>query len=464
MKIQLLFLLLGGSYFMTAQNLDLQAPASSVTFHPVSLPKTECISDAQRAEIWQEIDYNKPAILKKNPNVYEHRGAHPLFILPFKPKQGFSDYGYYSLFNQVDHNITPNGNLLDYNCGQRTYDQANSNHKGTDYVVWPYPWKKMDENVMEIIAAAAGTIEVKRDGNFDRGCENNGNNNWNGIQLIHADGSRTFYWHFKDGSLTSKEVGDTVEVGEFLGHAGSSGSSDIPHLHFEVYDASVSRIDPYAGPCNNLNADSWWIDQPDYFVPEILTLSTHNSDNFDSECGVAENTYEELNFENGETIRFRIFYRDLQLNSNTHITVRKPDNSILYEYDFDSPWPDYTAAWAQWNFPVDASWPTGVYTVSADFGGNSYETIFGVRTNLGLEDLTQNEIVLYPNPTSKTIFVEASSQIDKIQIFDLTGRKVLEIPSLGKKAELNLGYLTTGIYMAVISSEGKKAVKKIVKE
>jgi hypothetical protein len=322
----------------------------------------------------------------------------------------------------------------------------------------------MDENVMEVIAAAAGTIEVKRDGNFDRNCENNGNNNWNGIELLHADGSRTFYWHFKNGSLTSKEVGDTVEVGEFLGYAGSSGSSDIPHLHFEVYDSNINRIDPYAGPCNSLNADSWWIDQPAYFVPEILTLSTHNSDDFDSDCGVTENTYEELNFENGETIRFRIFYRDLQMNANTHITVRKPDNSILYEYDFTSPWPDYVAAWAQWNYEVDSTWPTGVYTVTANFGGNSYQTIFGVRTNLGVEDLQQTEVAIYPNPTSNRIFIEANSQIDIVEVYDVLGRKVLEVSPLAEKTELNMGRLKAGMYLAVISSEGKKTVKKIVKE
>lgn len=464
MKTHLFYLLLAVSTIVTAQNKGFKAPPSPVSFHPISLPKTECITDEQRAEIMQEIEQNKAAVLQKNPNAYQHRGSHPLFILPFRPKAGFSDYGYYSLFNQVDQDPLPNGHLLDYNCGQRTYDQINSNHKGTDYVVWPYPWKKMDENVMEVIAAAAGTIEVKRDGNFDRNCENNGNNNWNGIELIHADGSRTFYWHFKNGSLTSKEVGDTVEVGEFLGYAGSSGSSDIPHLHFEVYDSNINRIDPYAGPCNSLNADSWWIDQPAYFVPEILTLSTHNSDDFDSDCGVTENTYEELNFENGETIRFRIFYRDLQMNANTHITVRKPDNSILYEYDFDSPWPDYVAAWAQWNYEVDSTWPTGVYTVTANFGGNSYQTIFGVRTNLGVEDLQQTEVAIYPNPTSNRIFIEANSQIDIVEVYDVLGRKVLDITPLKEKAELNMEDLNAGIYIAVIFSEGKKTVKKILKE
>ncbi|MBK5212201.1 MAG: T9SS type A sorting domain-containing protein [Flavobacteriaceae bacterium] len=464
MKTHLFYLMLGFSTLAIAQNKALTAPASSVSFHPISFPKTECISEAQRQDLAQEIEINKRMILEKNPNALKHRGSHPLFILPFRPKAGFEDYGYYSLFNQVDQDLTPDGHLLDYNCGQRTYDWVNGNHAGTDYVVWPYPWKKMEENVMEVIAAAPGVIIDKRDGNFDKNCENNGNNNWNGIILQHPDGSKTYYWHFKSGTLTSKNIGDSVEVGEFLANAGSSGSSDIPHVHFEVYDALGFRIDPYAGPCNSMNADSWWIDQPDYFVPEILTLSTHNSDNFDTECGVVENTYEELNFGTGETARFRIFYRDIELNSNTHITVTKPDGSVLYDYDFVSPWPDYVAAWAQWNFPIDNTSMNGVYTITAQFGGHTYQTLFGVNTNLGIEDLQQTEITLYPNPTTNFVFVEATSQIEKIQVYDLMGRKVIEASPASEKTELNLGHLKTGMYIAVISSEGKKTVKKIVKE
>ncbi|MEH6763952.1 MAG: T9SS type A sorting domain-containing protein [Aequorivita antarctica] len=464
MKKHLFYLLLGVSTFVTAQNKDFKAPSATFSFHPISLPKTECITDEQRTEVMQEIEVNKQAILQKNPNAFQKRGGHPLFILPFRPKIGYSDYGYYSLFNQVDQNLSPNGQLLDYNCGQRTYDWASGNHAGTDYVVWPYPWKKMEEDVMEVIAAAPGIIVDKRDGNFDHNCVNNGNPNWNGIILEHADGSRSWYWHFQNGSSTSKNIGDSVAAGEYLGRAGSSGSSDIPHLHFEVHDSVGNTIDPYAGPCNSMNADSWWINQPAYFVPEILTLSTHNSDDFDTECGVVENTYRELNFDTGETIRFRIFYRDIQLNSNTHITVNKPDGSILYDYDFASPWPDYTAAWAQWNFDVDNTWPDGVYTITAQFGGNSYQTIFGIRTNLGTEDLQQTEITLYPNPTSNKIFVEANSQIEKVEVYDVLGRKVLDVSPLSEKTELNMGSLKTGMYLAVISSEGKKTVKKILKE
>lgn len=465
MRKHLFYLLLGVSTFTMAQTTGLKAFSSPVSVKPISLEKTVCIPDEDRLEIIQEIEANKQRILRINPEAFANRvQEHPLFILPFRPKAGFEDYGYYSLFNQVDQNPTPNGALLDYNCGERTYDWANGNHRGTDYVVWPYPWKKMDDDVMEVIAAAPGIIVQRKDGNFDRNCDNDGNFNWNGIILEHADGSRSWYWHFKDGSVTAKEVGDTVAVGEYLGRAGSSGSSDIPHVHFEVRDANGLVIDPYAGPCNTMNSDSWWAEQPDYFISEILNLSTHNSDAFDTECGITENTYEELNFLPGELIRFRIFYRDLQTDARTHISVKKPDGSLLYDYNWDSTWPNYTAVWAQWNFPVDNTWMDGVYTITAEFGGNSYETIFGVNTNLGTEDLQQAEITLYPNPTTNKIFVEANSQIEKIQIFDLVGRKVLEVSPLAEKTEINLDYLSQGIYSVVISSEGNKYVKKLLKE
>lgn len=261
MKSHLLYLLFFLATIATSQNTDLKSPDSSLSFNPVTLAKTECISPEQREVALQEMERNKMEIELKNPQAFQARTTmHPLFVLPIQPKQGFEDYGYYSLFNQVDHDPAYNGNLLDYNCGERSYDLSNYNHRGTDYVVWPYPWKKMDENVMEVVAAADGIIITKRDGFFDRNCANNGNSNWNGIILEHADGSKTYYWHFKSGSLTSKGLGDSVVAGEFLGNAGSSGSSDIPHLHFEAYDAGGNRIDPYSGPCNSLNTDSWWID------------------------------------------------------------------------------------------------------------------------------------------------------------------------------------------------------------
>ncbi|MCB0465062.1 MAG: T9SS type A sorting domain-containing protein [Aequorivita sp.] len=463
MRSKLSILFLGISFCMFSQSSTIKN-LPTVYFQPASFEKTECITDAQRTEVRKQIALNKQKILKTNPTAFLHRGNSPLFILPIRHKADFNDYGYYTINNQVDQDLIPNGHLLDYECGQRTYDWVNGNHEGTDYVLWPYPWKRMQEEVMEVIAAAPGIIIDKRDGNFDLNCDNNGNPNWNGIIIEHADGSQAWYWHFKDGAITSKNIGDTVSEGEYLGAAGSSGSSTIPHLHFEVYDANNNLIDPYEGPCNSMNANSWWVNQPNYYVPEINRLSTHNSSNFDDECGVVENTYEELNFIPGETVFFRIFYRDIQTDDDTHIVVRKPDNSILYDYIFTSPWQTYTAAYAEWQYPVDNTWPDGVYTITADFGGNSYQTIFGVNTNLGVEDVKPLAIMVYPNPTSGKVSIEASSQIESVVLYDLLGRKVMEASPVTKNTELNLASLNAGMYVAVVSSEGKRTVMKIVKD
>lgn len=464
MKTKFLFPLLFVSALLVAQNKNMYNPPSVATFHPANIAKTECITKAQRTEVRQEIARNKQIILKRHPDAFRHRGASPLFILPHRAKAGFNDYGYAIVNNQVDHDLAPNGHLLDYECGQRTYDWGNGNHEGTDYVLWPYPWRRMQEEVMEVVAAAPGIIIDKRDGFFDLNCVNNGNPNWNGIILEHSDGSQSWYWHFKDGAITSKNIGDSVAQGEYLGNAGSSGSSTIPHLHFEVYDANNNLIDPYEGPCNSMNPDSWWVSQPDYYIPTINHFSTHNSTNFDTECGVVENTYEELNFEPGDPIIFRIFYRDIRTDDDTHIVIKKPDGTTLYDWVFTSPWPNYTGAYAEWNFPTDSSWPDGVYTITATYYGTAYQTVFGINTNLGVTDITSTEVAIYPNPSSDKVFVEANSQLEKVEVFDLLGRKVLEAIPQSEKVELNFNTLKAGVYMVVISSEGKRTVKKIVKE
>jgi len=469
MKLPLLLLCCFGSLAVSAQNISVNPnygpQPSEANFQPVQIGKGVCITDEARQEALEAIAANKAEILRNNPNAFQKRGGHPLFILPIRAKAGFDDYGYYTLNNQVDHNLTPNNNLEDYNCAQRTYDWASGNHGGTDYILWPYPWTKMEDEIMEIIAAAEGTIIDKRDGNFDLNCVNNGNPNWNGIIIEHADGSQAWYWHFKDGAITTKGIGDTVAAGEYLGAAGSSGSSDWPHLHFEVFDTNGDRIDPYAGPCNDMNPDSWWVSQPDYFIPTINRISTHSGYDYFEDCPNEEITYEKLNFEEGELMVFRVFYRDLQEGSNTDFTIYDPNGNVFISFTWTANFgQDYATSWAHFGYTVDNTWPDGVYTLEAVFGGNTYETIFGVNTNLGVEDMAQTEIALYPNPTSDRVFIETNAPIEKVEVFDIFGRNVLEVSPLAEKTELNLSNLKTGIYVAIISSEGKKSIKKIVKE
>ncbi|HEY6985723.1 MAG TPA: M23 family metallopeptidase, partial [Rhodanobacteraceae bacterium] len=171
---------------------------------------------------------------------------------PLEPATGFAPYGYYGTGYFVDHDPRFPNLIQDYTCGERTYDlDSGYNHAGTDYYLWPYPWLMMDEEQVRIVAAAPGAIIEKIDGNFDRDCAIAGNGGFNAVFVQQDDGLAAWYLHMKSGSLTTKPVGARVATGEFLGLVGSSGPSNLPHLHFELHDAAGDIVDPLHGACNS---------------------------------------------------------------------------------------------------------------------------------------------------------------------------------------------------------------------
>ena len=173
-----------------------------------------CLSDVQRTSIKYLLKQNIKSLRKsgKLPKSFS-RAGHPLFIVPVQQKQGLNDYGFYAISNYVDQDT--GSDTKDYNCGQRTYD----GHRGTDYFLWPFPWHKMDNDDVEVIAAADGIIIGKVDGNTDENCDLFGTKEWNAIFLQHEDGSTSWYGHFKKGSISKKEVGESVVAGRIFGYS-----------------------------------------------------------------------------------------------------------------------------------------------------------------------------------------------------------------------------------------------------
>lgn len=428
-------------------------PHESV-FTPVQLQKTECLSDNDRLQLLNENAQNRRMILSKNPRAFESLQRLTLFQNPIRPKAGFTDYGYHTLQNQVDHNLTPNNNLLDYNCGTRTYDWGNGNHQGTDYILWPYPWKRMQENLMEVVAAAPGIIINKRNNFSDVNCLNNGNPNWNGVVVEHADGSIAIYMHFRQNSATTKEIGDTVSAGEFLGIAGSSGSSTIPHLHFEIRDAQNNVIDPYQGNCNSLNTATWWQQQEAYYVPRINRISTHSGSTNDTACPIVENTYEKTNFATGDPMVLKLYYRDIKNGDVTNIKIIAPNGSIISNFNWAQDWGVfYPTAWAFWTFNVTSSWAAGVYNVEATFGGNTYTTAFGVRTQLSTDDQQKQNVIVYPNPANDILYINKFDDLASIEILDMSGKTVRKVAAELKTSSINVKELIKGNYLLKITDK-----------
>jgi hypothetical protein len=244
--------------------------------------------------------------------------ARVLLGWPLKAAPTLTDPGYHTVSAYVNH--YPERDLgIDYQCGVHSAD----GHPATIYHIWPFGWHKVDHDQVQVIAAAAGVIVFKKDGFPDRCCGNEcgPSQPWNtvGINQLtsntvgvhHSDGLITLYRRMKSGSLTAKQVGDTVEHGEYLGVVANSGGGHGPSLAFEARWALNGRvIDPYAGPCNRLNrmatmsddSLSWWIEQRPYLDRGLNALWTHGRPPTPRQCPEAADLNLQNEFAHGDTV------------------------------------------------------------------------------------------------------------------------------------------------------------------
>lgn len=128
----------------------------------------------------------------------------------------------------------------DYNCGAKYY----SGHRGTDILLKNF---RVQDSGVTVVAAAAGRVMLAHDGEPDRNAVQNGQNDWNVVEIGHPDGITSVYGHLRRGSILVTP-GQEVTAGTPLGLVGSSGFSNWPHLHFEVRRRAMP-VDPWKGLC-----------------------------------------------------------------------------------------------------------------------------------------------------------------------------------------------------------------------
>ncbi len=395
-----------------------------------------CLDEETRLAIQAQIAESVAELTRAGKLAPASQDAITLFGWPVRQSANFNDYGVYGISNFVDQEANFPNQLQDFNCGTRTYDlQSGYNHRGTDVFSWPFGWTKMNDDAVEIVAAAPGTIILKQDGNADRNCGFN-NSNWNAVYVQHADGSIAWYGHMKINSLTDKAVGETVIEGEYLGVVGSSGSSTGPHLHFEVYNGFSSLIDPYQGSCNSMNSESWWADQLPYYDSAVNALITHTAPPQFQTCPTPATINASNNFQPGETVYYATYYRD-QLNTQTSTyKVFYPDGSTYLDWTHNSDAAHYNASYWYWYYSLPANAPQGTYTFQVEFNGQTYTHNFTVGAAVGIDDEPQNSITdyalfaNYPNPFNPSTTIRYSlaknGSVD-LTIFDQQGREVIHL-------------------------------------
>jgi peptidase M23-like protein/type IX secretion system substrate protein len=387
------------------------------------------------------------------------------FNWPLQMANGLNDCGDYFIANYVDQD--PTSGIKDYNCGTVTYD----GHRGTDIATAPYPFYKMDNNQVDVIAAAPGTIIDKSDGYFDRNCAMS-TDTANYIIIQHADGSCALYWHMKKFSLTSKIVGNTVTTGEFLGVVGSSGDATGPHLHFEVWanGSSSSLNDPYTGTCNLLNPATWWVTQKPYTEPAILKAQVNMLPVILPGCDTTETPNEDTCIAPGATAKLYIFIRNETPGMTANLSILNPDGTTFTSWVHNST-TSYLASYWYWNKPLPST--IGRYTFQATYNGITCSSHFwincGALSAPDVSDLAQIEVS--PNPANNIVNIEGKG-IDngnyRFILRNVIGQTVMadnaRVENNAVQKSFRISTIPNGIYFLEIATDKSKTVRKIIKQ
>ena len=82
------------------------------------------------------------------------------------------------------------------------------------------------------------------------------------------------------------------------------------------------------------------------------------------------------------------------------------------------------------------------------------------NTTLSTEEFTTVQVSAFPNPTTNRWTISTESMIDQVVVYDIVGKKVLEINPNTSSTNLDASALKTGVYIAkVTTAEGTQSLK-----
>jgi hypothetical protein len=95
---------------------------------------------------------------------------------------------------------------------------------------------------------------------------------------------------------------------------------------------------------------------------------------------------------------------------------------------------------------------------------NLDDVTFTKSSTASLESLQQFNFSAYPNPVDNNLTISASEEVEKIEIFNLLGQKVINISPNSGNTQIDVTTLANGIYMLRATVNSKKGTYKFIKQ
>lgn len=356
----------------------LAASTAAAQTVPVNTPAAPLHEPIDYSAVEAEIEANIAAlgIAAALPVDVARRETYDRLIYPVRARPNADVYRAHFIGNFVDQDQTGPNSLMDWACGQRTYDlNTGYDHAGTDISTVPFRAHAMNQGWVEVVAAAAGVIVARNDGAADRNCGGIGaDQNANYVTIRQDDGLTAYYWHLARDSVTDQQIGERIEAGDYLGLVGSSGLSTAPHLHFELRNENGTVVDPYAGACSA--STTMWRHQHDYVDPAITAIHTHNftpENVIGSFCQPEYPRFRDT-FEPGDTVYLGLYVRDRAIGAMSALSLADPSGTVVFEQEFAAATAFAASADYQTSFTLPADAPAGQWAIRAEFQGDVRES------------------------------------------------------------------------------------------
>lgn len=249
--------------------------------------------------------------------------------------------------------------LRDFACGQRTYD----GHQGVDLVLPSFA--AMDAGVA-VLAAADGVVRWTHDGEYDRNRDWQSGTQWNAVGIDHGNGIEAWYGHLMRNSIRVA-ADDVVEAGDTLGLVGSSGRSDMPHLHFELRHRNAA-LDPFAGPCGE-KVGQWAEAIPYQDEFHLIDAGVTTEVLLNDLVKVKDPPVPATTVARGATLYAWVHYHNVRSGDRTRWTFRRPDGGVHAELSSTHN-TSYSMSWWWYAVPTESFDPPGTWTVEFRHGSD----------------------------------------------------------------------------------------------